>query len=86
MRCAIVGAVVFAMAWVVGAPVASAAPTACASAPTYGVGVAIIPQFVGTNTVAVTAYPGEVLDYNVTLFLRQDPLRNNERCGRVSGL
>ena len=68
-----VGAVVFAMVWVLGASGASAAPTGCASAPSYGVGVAIIPEFVGTDDVAVTAYVGEVIDYDVTVFLRQDP-------------
>ena len=39
----------------------------------YGVGIAIIPQFVGTSDIAITAYPGEVLDYDVTVFLKQDP-------------
>jgi LPXTG-motif cell wall-anchored protein len=68
-----VGAVVSATVWVVSVSDASAAPTACASAPSYGVGVAIIPEFVGTDDVAVTAYPGEVIDYDVTVFLRQDP-------------
>jgi LPXTG-motif cell wall-anchored protein len=72
VRCAMVGAVVFAMAWVAGAGAASAASTACASAPSYGVGISIIPEFVGTSTIAVTAYPGEVLDYSVTVFLRKD--------------
>ena len=73
LRCAMVGAVVFATASAVEARGASAAPTECASSPTYGVGVAIIPEFVGTNTVAVTAYVGEVIDYDVTVFLRHDP-------------
>ena len=72
-RYAMVGAVVFATVWVVSVSDASAAPTASASAPSYGVGVAIIPEFVGTDDVAVTAYPGEVIDYDVTVFLRQDP-------------
>ena len=39
----------------------------------YGVGIAIIPQFVGTNDIAVTAYPGEIIDYDVTVFLKADP-------------
>lgn len=72
-QCAVVGAVVGAAVWV-AAPGASAAPTACAPSPSYGVGVAIIPEFVGTDDVAVTAYPGEVIDYDVTVFLRQDPV------------
>jgi hypothetical protein len=70
-QCAVVIAVVGAAVWV-AAPGASAAPTACAPAPFYGIGVAIIPEFVGTNDVAVTAFPGEVIDYDVTVFLRQD--------------
>jgi hypothetical protein len=39
----------------------------------YGVGIAIIPQFVGTNDIAISAYPGEIIDYDVTVFLKQDP-------------
>ena len=27
----------------------------------------------GTNDIAITAYPGEVIDYDVTVFLKQDP-------------
>jgi hypothetical protein len=57
-----VGAVLFAVVLAVGGSGASAAPTACAPAPSYGVGVAIIPEFVGTDDVAVTAYVGEVID------------------------
>ncbi len=72
-RCGIVAAVVFTMVWVLGASGASAAATGCASAPSYGVGVAIIPEFVGTDDDAVAAYVGEVVDYDVTVFLRQDP-------------
>jgi hypothetical protein len=37
------------------------------------VGIAIIPEFVGTNDIAVAAYPGEVIDYDVVVFLKQDP-------------
>jgi LPXTG-motif cell wall-anchored protein len=70
---AVVASAVLAAMYGVGVHSASAAPTACASSPTYGVGVAIIPEFVGTEETAVTAYPGEVLDYDVTVFLKQDP-------------
>ena len=35
--------------------------------------MAIIPEFVGTDDAAVTAYLGEVIDYDVTVFLKQDP-------------
>jgi hypothetical protein len=69
----VAGAVAAAGTWTVGVPTASAAPTLCAAQPTYGVGVAIIPEFVGTNDTAITAYPGEVIDYDVTVFLKQDP-------------
>jgi LPXTG-motif cell wall-anchored protein len=72
-RCGMVGAVLFSLASAVGGSGASAAPTACASAPSFGVGVAIVPEFVGADEVAVTAYVGEVIDYDVTVFLRQDP-------------
>jgi hypothetical protein len=57
----------------VSAPAVSAAPTACASAPSFGVGLAITPEFVGTDDAAVNAFVGEVIDYDVTVFLRQDP-------------
>jgi LPXTG-motif cell wall-anchored protein len=69
-----IGAAVFAAASFVGVPSASAAPTACAPAPSYGVGVAILPEFVGTDDPALAAFPGEVIDYDVTVFLTQDPL------------
>jgi hypothetical protein len=73
VRSAVVGAIVFAAVSVVGVHTGSTAPTLCAPSPTYGVGVAIIPEFVGTDDTAVTAYPGEVIDYDVTVFLKQDP-------------
>ena len=73
IRSVVIGAVALAGALVVGMPVASAAPTLCAPAPSYGVGIAIIPEFVGTNNIAVSAYVGEVIDYDVTVFLKQDP-------------
>ena len=73
IRSVVIGAVALAGALVVGMPVASAAPTLCAPAPSYGVGIAIIPEFVGTNDIAVSAYVGEVIDYDVTVFLKQDP-------------
>jgi hypothetical protein len=54
------------------ADTASAAPTACADAgPTYGVGIAITPEFVGTDEIAVAAYPGEQVDYDVVVFLAE---------------
>jgi hypothetical protein len=73
VRSVVVGAVALAGALVVGMPTASAAPTLCAPSPSYGVGIAIIPEFVGTDDVAVSAYPGEVIDYDVVVFLKQDP-------------
>jgi hypothetical protein len=78
-RYLVVGAVVAAAVLVVGGSGVSAAPTACDPAPSYGVGVAIIPEFVGTNDPAVTAFPGEVIDYDVTVFLRQDPVGTPSR-------
>ncbi|HKA04080.1 MAG TPA: hypothetical protein VKD67_07110 [Acidimicrobiales bacterium] len=68
-----IGTVALSGALVVGMSTASAAPTLCAPAPSYGVGIAIIPEFVGTSDIAVSAYPGEVIDYDVTVFLKQDP-------------
>jgi len=68
VRIAVIGTVVLAAASVIGLPSASAA--VCNN---YGVGIAIIPQFVGTNDIAITAYPGEVIDYDVTVFLKEDP-------------
>ncbi len=68
VRIAVIGIVALAAASVYGMPSASAA--VCNN---YGVGIAIIPQFVGTNDIAVTAYPGEVIDYDVTVFLKEDP-------------
>lgn len=57
-----------------GAPAASAAPNGCSTGqPAYGVGLSVIPQFAGTSDVAVAAYPGEVIDYDVTVFLRNEP-------------
>jgi hypothetical protein len=67
VRIAVIGIVALAAASVYGMPSASAADCS------YGVGIAIIPQFVGTNDVAITAYPGEVIDYDVTVFLKEDP-------------
>jgi LPXTG-motif cell wall-anchored protein len=72
----IAGATAVGAALVFSAGPASAAPTGCGNVPgkqpAYGVGVAIIPKFVGTNTVAISAYAGEVLDYDVTVFLKTD--------------
>jgi hypothetical protein len=68
VRIAVSGTVALAASFVVGMPSASAA--VCNN---YGVGIAIIPQFVGTSDIAVTAYPGEIIDYDVTVFLKQDP-------------
>jgi hypothetical protein len=68
VRIAVIGTVALAASFVVGVPSASAA--VCN---TYGIGIAIIPQFVGTSEIAVTAYPGEIIDYDVTVFLKQDP-------------
>jgi hypothetical protein len=73
LRSVVIGAVALAGALVVGVPMASAAPTLCAPAPSYGVGIAIIPEFVGTDNDAVSAYVGEMIDYDVTVFLKQDP-------------
>lgn len=53
---------------------AGAAPTGCSNGtPAYGVGIAITPEFVGTNDLALAAYPGEQVDYDVTIFLRVEP-------------
>ena len=68
VRIAVIGTVALAAASVIGIPSASAA--VCNN---YGVGIAIIPQFVGTADIAVTAYPGEIIDYDVTVFLKADP-------------
>src|SRR3954454_9597807 len=68
MPIAVIGTVVLAAASMAGMPSASAA--VCNN---YGVGIAIIPQFVGTSDIAITAYPGEVIDYDVTVFLKADP-------------
>jgi hypothetical protein len=73
VRSVLTGALALAGVLVVGMPAASAAPTLCAPSPSYGVGIAIIPEFVGTNDIAVGAYVGEVIDYDVTVFLKQDP-------------
>jgi hypothetical protein len=68
LRITVVGAVVLAVVAVTGLPTASA--DLCGP---YGVGIAIVPQFVGTNDIAISAYPGEIIDYDVTVFLKQDP-------------
>jgi len=73
VRSVVIGAVALFGALVVAMPAATPAPTLCAPAPSYGVGIAIIPEFVGTNDIAVSAYIGEVIDYDVTVFLKQDP-------------
>jgi hypothetical protein len=70
VRIAVSGAVALAASFVVGVPSASAAPNGCNN---YGIGIAIIPQFVGTDDIAVTAYQGEIIDYNVSVFLKADP-------------
>ncbi len=70
VRSALIGAVALAALSVIGIPSASATPIGCNN---YGVGIAIIPEFVGTNDIAVTAYPGELIDYDVSVFLKQDP-------------
>jgi LPXTG-motif cell wall-anchored protein len=62
-----------AAAIVVDAAPASAAPTPCAGPKgSYGVGIAVVPKFLGTDETAISAYPGEIIDYNVTVFLRND--------------
>jgi len=68
VRIAVIGTVALAASFVVGVPSASAA--VCNN---YGIGIAIIPQFVGTSDIAITAYPGEIIDYDVTVFLKEDP-------------
>jgi len=68
--CAFVGALVVASA---AAP-AAAAPNGCSDgSPAYGVGISITPEFVGTDDVAIAAFAGELVDYDVTVFLRADP-------------
>ena len=53
---------------------AGAAPNGCSNGtPAYGVGIAITPEFVGTDDLAIAAYPGEQIDYDVTVFLRAEP-------------
>ncbi len=44
-----------------------------APSPAYGVGISITPEFVGTDDVAIAAFAGELVDYDVTVFLRADP-------------
>ncbi len=52
-----------------------AAPNGCSTgSPAYGVGISITPEFVGTDVLAIAAYQGEIVDYDVTVFLRIDPL------------
>ena len=41
----------------------------------YGVGIAIIPQFVGTNDIAVIAYPGEIIERMSADFARRNLLK-----------
>jgi hypothetical protein len=51
-----------------------AAPNGCSTGtPAYGVGISITPEFVGTNNLAIAAYPGEQVDYVITVFLRAEP-------------
>jgi hypothetical protein len=51
-----------------------AAPNGCSTGtPAYGVGISITPEFVGGDDLAVAAYPGEQVDYDVTVFLRAEP-------------
>ena len=69
VRTAVIGTVALAAGSIFAIPAASAADV-CNF---YGVGIAIIPEFVGTNDTAVSAYPGEVIDYDVTVFLKADP-------------
>ena len=58
---------------VVSATPVGAAPTGCsAGSPAYGVGISITPEFVGTNDVAIAAYVGEQVNYDVTVFLRAE--------------
>jgi hypothetical protein len=53
---------------------AGAAPNGCSTGtPAYGVGISITPEFVATNDLAVAAYPGEQVDYDITVFLRAEP-------------
>ncbi len=50
-----------------------AAPNGCSTgSPAYGVGISITPEFVGTDDLAIAAYEGEVIDYDVTVFLRAE--------------
>ncbi len=70
LRTAVIGTVALAAASIFAIPAASAAPNGCNF---YGVGIAIIPEFVGTNDIAVNAFPGEIIDYDVTVFLKDDP-------------
>jgi hypothetical protein len=68
------GALVALLATVVSPSSTAAAPTGCAAGtPAYGVGISITPEFVGTNDLAVAAYPGEQIDFDVTIFLRAEP-------------
>lgn len=55
---------------------AVAAPNGCsAGTPAYGVGIAITPEFLGTDDLAIEAYAGEQIDYDITVFLREEPGR-----------
>jgi hypothetical protein len=66
-RVILAGAVGIGAAVVAANSPAGAVPNGC---DTYGVGIAIIPRFVDDNEIAVNAYVGDVIDYDVTVFLR----------------
>jgi hypothetical protein len=56
------------------APASAQVSTGCGTdGATYGVGIALRPEFVGTDILASTAYPGEIIDYDVTVFLLNNP-------------
>ncbi len=68
------GVLVACLASVLSPSSAGAAPNGCSNGtPAYGVGIAISPEFVGTDDLAIAAYPGEQVDYDVTVFLRVEP-------------
>src|SRR5262249_59183438 len=73
IRSVVIGTVALSGALVVGMSTASAAPTLSAPAPSYRVGIAIIPAFAGPTDIAVSAYPGELIDYARTGCLNPDP-------------
>ncbi len=71
---AVFGTLLAFLASVLSPSSAGAAPNGCSSGtPAYGVGIAITPEFVGTNDLAIAVYPGEQIDYDVTIFLRVEP-------------